>query len=158
MFEHDLHWGYFERLRAESPVHYTQESEFGPYWSSTKYKDIMQVDTSHDIFSSEGGITIGDPDEDFTLPMFIAMDPTKHDDQRKVVSPVVTPMNLVKLESTIRSSAAGLLDALPVGKEIDWVDNISIELTTQILATLFDFPFEDRRKLSRWSDVATANL
>ena len=157
IFQQDKQWGYFDRLRKESPVHYCDSSAiFGPYWSVTKYKDIMHVDTSHDIFSSEGGITIGDQDEDFTLPMFIAMDPPKHDEQRAVVSPVVAPMNLVKLENTIRTRAAGLLDALPVGEEIDWVDNISIELTTQMLATLFDFPFEDRRKLTRWSDVATA--
>lgn len=157
IFKQDKQWGYFERLRKESPVHYCDSSEiFGPYWSVTKYKDIMHVDTSHDVFSSEGGITIGDQDEDFTLPMFIAMDPPKHDQQRAVVSPVVAPMNLVKLEDTIRTRAAGLLDRLPVGEEIDWVDNISIELTTQMLATLFDFPFEDRRKLTRWSDVATA--
>ena len=157
LFQHDAHWDYFARLRAEAPVHFCEDSEFGPYWSVTKYRDIMHVDTSHDVYSSEGGIVIGDQDEDFTLPMFIAMDPPKHDDQRKVVSPVVAPINLVKLESTIRERAAGLLDALPVGEEIDWVDNISIELTTQMLATLFDFPFEERRKLTRWSDVATAS-
>ena len=158
IFEQDAQWGYFDRLRNEAPVHYCDESEFGPYWSVTKYRDIMAVDTNHKIFSSEGGITIDDQDEDFTLPMFIAMDPPIHDDQRKVVSPVVAPINLQKLENTIRSRAAGLLDALPMGEKIDWVDNISIELTTQMLATLFDFPFEDRRKLTRWSDVATANL
>ena len=157
IFEQDLQWGYFDRLRAEEPVHYCDESEFGPYWSVTKFHDIKAVDTNHQVYSSETGITLADQDEDFTLPMFIAMDPPKHDDQRKVVSPVVAPINLQKLESTIRSRAAGLLDALPVGEEIDWVDNISIELTTQMLATLFDFPFEDRRKLTRWSDVATAN-
>ncbi len=157
IFEQDAQWGYFDRLRKEAPVHFCEDSEFGPYWSVTKYRDIMHVDTTHDVFSSEGGITIADQDEDFTLPMFIAMDPPKHDDQRKVVSPVVAPMNLAKLEDTIRTRAAGLLDALPVGEEIDWVDKISIELTTQMLATLFDFPFEDRRKLTRWSDVATAN-
>jgi len=97
IFQQDKQWGYFDRLRKESPVHYCDSSEiFGPYWSVTKYRDIMHVDTSHDIFSSEGGITIGDQDEDFTLPMFIAMDPPKHDEQRAVVSPVVAPMNLRK--------------------------------------------------------------
>jgi len=89
--------------------------------------------------------------------MFIAMDPPTHDEQRAVVSPVVQPINLAKLEDTIRERAAGLLDGLPIGEEINWVEEISIELTTQMLATLFDFPFEDRRKLTRWSDVATAN-
>ena len=81
-------WPYFERLRKEDPVHYCAEHEFGPYWSVTKYKDIMAVDTNHEAFSSEPSITIVDPKDDFRLPMFIAMDPPKHDAQRKVVTPV----------------------------------------------------------------------
>lgn len=159
IFQDFTMWGFFDRLRKEDPVHYCRDSEFGPYWSVTKYNDIMEVDTNHHVFSSDahlGGITIGDPDDDFILPMFIAMDPPKHDAQRKVVSPIVAPANLAKLENTIRERARGLIDAMPVGKTFDWVDHISIELTTQMLATLFDFPWEDRRKLTRWSDVATA--
>ncbi|MEQ9228584.1 MAG: cytochrome P450 [Parvibaculum sp.] len=151
-------WPYFERLRAEAPVHYSQGNEdTGPYWSVTRYNDIMAVDTNHQVFSSEGGITLRDQDEDFKLPMFIAMDPPKHDDQRKVVSPIVAPGNLAKLEGTIRERAGKILDELPEEQPFDWVDRVSIELTTQMLATLFDFPFEERRKLTRWSDVATAS-
>ncbi|MFA7639433.1 MAG: cytochrome P450 [Parvibaculum sp.] len=158
LFKTDTMWPYFERLRKEAPVHYQPENtEFGGYWSITRYHDIMAVDTNHQVFSSEGGITLRDQDEDFKLPMFIAMDPPKHDDQRKVVSPIVAPANLAKLESTIRERAGRLLDEMDTDRPVDWVDRISIELTTQMLATLFDFPFEDRRKLTRWSDVATAS-
>ena len=158
-FAADAHWGYFERLRREAPVHYTAESEFGPYWSVTKYKDIMAVDTNHAVYSSLstlGGISIRDQRVDFPLPMFIAMDPPRHDDQRLAVSPIVAPTNLAKLEGIIRERAQTILDGLPRGEAFDWVDRVSIELTTQMLATLFDFPFEERRKLTRWSDVATA--
>ena len=156
-FRDNTLWPYFERIRAEDPVHFTAESEHGPYWSVTKYNDIMAVDTNHGVFSSEGGITIANPEEDFELPMFIAMDPPKHDAQRKVVSPIVSPANLANLEGLIRSRAGKIMDELPIGETFDWVDRVSIELTTQMLATLFDFPFEDRRKLTRWSDVATAS-
>ncbi|MDZ4775186.1 MAG: cytochrome P450 [Alphaproteobacteria bacterium] len=159
LFRTDSFWPYFERLRKEDPVHYCPDSEFGPYWSITKYNDIMAVDTNHQVFSSDahlGGITIRDMDSDFILPMFIAMDPPKHDAQRKVASPIVAPENLARLESTIRERAGQLLDAVPRGEVFDWVDAISIELTTQMLATLFDFPWEDRRKLTRWSDISTA--
>ena len=156
-FRDNTLWPYFERIRAEDPVHFTAESEHGPYWSVTKYNDIMAVDTNHGVFSSEGGITIADPEEDFQLPMFIAMDPPKHDAQRKVVSPIVSPANLANLEGLIRSRAGKIMDELPIGETFDWVDRVSIELTTQMLATLFDFPFENRRKLTRWSDVATAS-
>ena len=154
----DSHWPYFERLRREDPIHYCRDSAFGPYWSITRYNDIMAVDTNHAVFSSEaalGGIAIVDQGAELRLPMFIAMDPPKHDAQRKVVSPIVSPANLANMEGLIRSRAAKILDELPIGETFDWVDRVSIELTTQMLATLFDFPFEDRRLLTYWSDIAT---
>ena len=161
LFRDDAFWPYFERLRKEDPVHWCSESRFGPYWSVTKFNDIMAVDTNHKQFSSDwtyGGITIRDPDptDDLRLPMFIAMDPPKHDAQRKVVSPIVAPDNLAKLEGLIRERVGKIFDSLPRNEVFNWVDLVSIELTTQMLATLFDFPWEERRKLTRWSDVATA--
>jgi cytochrome P450 len=158
LFRTDSHWPWFERLRREAPVHYCRDSEFGPYWSVTKYNDIMAVDTNHGAFSSEsalGGITIRDARPDLRRASFISMDPPKHDVQRKTVSPIVSPANLATMESIIRERAGKILDELPIGETFDWVDRVSIELTTQMLATLFDFPFEDRRKLTYWSDVAT---
>jgi cytochrome P450 len=159
MFENDRHVGFFERLRKEDPVHLQQNHEVaGSFWNVTRYNDIMEVDTNHDIYSSSGSISAADPDVDFTLPMFIAMDPPKHDQQRKDVSPVVAPRNLAKMEDEIRGRVITILDGLPRNEEFNWVDHVSIELTTQMLATLFDFPFEDRSKLTRWSDVATADI
>ena len=147
---------FMERLRNEAPVHYCKESAVGPYWSVTKYKDIMEVDTSPDIYSSEPTIGIIDTFEEFTLPSFISMDPPKHDHQRRAVQGVVAPANLKELEGLIRTRACAILDSLPLNEEFDWVSRVSIELTTQMLATLFNFPFEDRYKLTYWSDVATA--
>ncbi len=151
---------YFARLRRDDPVHWTEQGIYGAFWSVTKYRDIMRVDTSHKVYSSDamiGGITLRDVPMDFRRPNFIAMDPPKHDEQRKVVSPIVAPMNLARLAGTIRERAAAILDGLPRGETFDWVDRVSVELTTQMLATLFDFPFEERRKLTHWSNVATVN-
>jgi len=158
LFLNDAFWPYFERLRAEDPVHWCRESEFGSYWSVTRFEDIMAVDTNHGAFSSDaalGGITIRDARADLRRPSFIAMDPPKHDEQRKTVSPIVSPHNLQNMEPIIRSRATQILDNLPINEPFNWVEKVSIELTTQMLATLFDFPFEERRKLTRWSDVAT---
>ncbi|MBL4679406.1 MAG: cytochrome P450 [Pseudomonadales bacterium] len=160
LFQQDAHWAYFERLRAEDPVHLSVDEEFGRYWHITKFEDIKYVDKNHELFSSEGGITIGPPlnapEDRLQTRMFIAMDPPIHDVQRATVSPAVQPINLAKMESTIRDRVIAILESLPVGETFNWVDLVSIELTTQMLATLFDFPFEDRRKLTYWSDVATA--
>ncbi len=152
-FQTNTMWPFFERLRHEDPVHYCAESEFGPYWSITRYHDIVAVETNHAVFSSAAGVSIVEQAEDFTLPMFIAMDPPKHDAQRKVIAPIVMPHNLQNLEPIIRERAGKILDELPVGETFDWVDRVSIELTTQMLATLFDFPWEERRKLTYWSDL-----
>ncbi|MFZ2872693.1 cytochrome P450 [Zavarzinia compransoris] len=151
----------FSRLRKEDPVHFCKTSMFGPYWSVTKFKDIVQVETNPKVYSSDhsyGGITIidGESNSAVVLPMFIAMDPPKHDVQRKAVSPVVAPENLAKLEGLIRQRTARALAELPVNETFNWVELVSKNLTTQMLATLFDFPWEDRAKLTYWSDVTTA--
>ena len=156
LFEHQAHWEYFRRLREEDPVHLVTGGEFGPYWAVTRYQDIVFVDTHHDIFSSEPAIGIGVPTIDFEPPMFIAMDPPKHDEERKAVMPAVTPQRLQEVESLIRSRTVEVLDGLPLGEPFNWVDHVSIELTTRMLATLFDFPFEQRSKLTYWSDVAVS--
>ena len=158
LFEDHLQYTYFERMRKEAPVHYCREGEFGPYWSITKYSDVLAVDTNHNVYSSEPNITLPDPAEDFRMPMFIGMDPPKHDEQRKEVQGVVGPRNLAVLQHEIRERVGNILDSLPKNETFNWVDLVSIELTTQMLATLFDFPFEDRRNLTYWSDVATARV
>ena len=159
LFKADAFWPYFERMRKEDPVHYCKASAYGPYWSVTKFNDIMEVEKNHEVFSSEvGGITITERQNDFKTSSFIQMDPPKHDIQRKTVTGVVAPTNLSLLEPIIRQRCGEILDALPIGKAFNWVDLVSIELTTQMLATLFDFPFEDRRKLTYWSDMATSSV
>jgi cytochrome P450 len=156
LMQNNQHWEFFRRMRDEDPVHYCKDSMFGPYWSITRFTDIMEIDKNWQDFSSDLGITLTDRAEDFTTPNFISMDPPKHDKQRHTVQGVVAPVNLKKMESLIRQRAAGILDSLPVGETFNWVDLVSIELTTQMLATIFDFPFEDRYKLTYWSDMATS--
>jgi len=154
----------FKRLREEDPVHFNELETAGRYWSLTRYQDIKEVDADWQRFSSAHGITLGFrldreiPAGAFTgsKPAFISQDPPGHNEQRKTVSGVTAPRNLAKLEPLIRERTAAVLDSLPEGETFDWVDNVSVELTTLMLATLFDFPLEDRRKLTRWSDVTFA--
>jgi len=163
LFEANTMLPYFERLRAEDPVNYCEESQFGPYWSITRFADVKHVDTHEKIFSSDinnGGIRLGgqinpdpDPDPTFHLPMFIMEDPPKHDEQRKVVAPMFTARHLAGLREVIRERAGKILDGLPINEEFNWVREVSVELTGQMLATLFDVPQEDRHKLIHWSDT-----
>ena len=165
-FTSDTLWPWFERLRAEDPVHYTADSEYGPYWSVTKYADIVACESDVARLSSSqkhGGITLFEPPEpqdeaqreaqrDESRANFIALDPPRHDAQRKVVAPIFSTPSLQELEPLIRSRAATILDELPLNEEFDFVDKVAVELTSQMLATLFDFPFEQRRILPKFSD------
>ena len=170
----------FERLRAEDPVHFTssEDSQYGDYWSVTKWDDIIKIDTDSVTFSNEAGITIAAnrpdrkvlgyvPENDTLTPeqiqadneggmkTLLSMDPPQHGLHRGAVSESVSPANLEDLEPLIRERIAGILDGLPIGEEFDWVDKVSMELTAMTLATLFNYPQERRRELTFWSDIMT---
>jgi cytochrome P450 len=165
-FQKDTIWPVFERLRREDPVHFTAESEFGPYWSITRWADIMAVDTNHEVFSSAEGIALANleaiAEQEKVMGQrrrggagFITMDEPDHGPRRQAVTPTVAPANVAKMAPVVRERAGQILDSLPIGEEFDWVDRVSKELTAMTLATLFDFPFEERRKLTYWSDMVT---
>jgi cytochrome P450 len=161
LYANDTIWPIFDRLRDEAPVHFTAKSDYGPFWSVSRYHDMMAVDTNHQVFSSADGITLQSLEAKAEMvrrpnrTSFISMDPPRHDEQRKTVSPVVAPANLERMAPVIRERAGLILDALPIGEPFDWVDLVSKELTAMTLATLFDFPFEERRRLTHWSDMMT---
>ena len=150
------------QLRAESPIYYCEDSKFGPYWSVTTYKPIQHIEALPKIVSSSweyGGITVAGvgidhlQEGDVPMPMFIAMDPPQHTAQRRTVAPAFGPSEIERMRADTQARTAALIDTLPVGQPFDWVEKVSIELTTDMLAILFDFPWEDRHNLTRWSDA-----
>ena len=157
LFQRGLLHDYMRRLRQEDPVHWSPTGPTGGFWSITKFNDIVAIDSDHQTFSSDRDIVVGDQPEGFAPTNFIAADPPVHDVQRKSVTPAVAPSRLADLERLMRERTGAVLDALPLDETFDFVDRVSIELTTQFLATLFDFPWEDRRLLPYWSDVATSS-
>jgi cytochrome P450 len=150
-------------LRARGPIHWNDASKFGPHWSVMQYRPIQHIESLPKIFSSSweyGGITV---ERDLTkemldfnqpMPMFIAMDPPQHSAQRRTVAPAFGPAEVERMRADAVSRTSAVLDALPIGTPFDWVKSVSMELTTQMLAILFDFPWEERDKLNKWSDMA----
>jgi cytochrome P450 len=161
LYQDDTWRPLFARLRQDDPVHYCEASAFGPYWSVTRYDDILQVELDHDNCSSSselGGTQIADQPKGKEISNFLRMDPPRHTAHRRTVAPIVGPLNLVNLESLIRQRTSDVLDALPRNETFDWVARVSTDLTNRMLATLLDFPWADREKLTWWSDVAIANV
>ncbi|MEO1046564.1 MAG: cytochrome P450 [Pseudomonadota bacterium] len=159
LYSKDLWRAPFAEMRVNAPINKVEDSFYGPYWNITSHKVIQHVEALPELFSSDvsnGGITIAEPpeDSDFEMPMFIAMDRPKHTGQRRTVAPAFTPAKMKEMEAEIRQRTGEVLDSLPWDEEFDWVDKVSIELTTGMLAILFDFPWDDRRLLTFWSDWA----
>jgi cytochrome P450 len=86
------------------------------------------------------------------------MDPPEHDEQRREVSSTVNPITLAKMETLIRDRTNMVLDGLPRGETFNWVERVSIELTSMMLATLFDYPIDDKARLIRWSDTFICDI
>ncbi|GEO87075.1 MULTISPECIES: cytochrome P450 [Alphaproteobacteria] len=160
-FQTGEHFAVFDRLRAEAPVYLHEKTQYGPYWSITRYKDIIEAEANPKVFSSDaayGGIWIKDQPKDTIRKSFMTADPPEHDVQRKVVNPIVSPMNLHRMEEEIRDIVNLVLDSLPLEEEFDWVSHVSVEVTGRVLCKLMDFPVEERLDLSNWSDIVNTDV
>lgn len=151
----------FAQLRREAPVHWCADSQFGPFWSISRYDDIVAIEAQPAVFSSEakhGGVSIIDinPAEASYLESFIMMDPPRHSQKRRTIAPAFTPSEMARLTDSIRTRTAACLDALPRGEVFNWVERVSIPLTIDMLAILFDFPWDERENLRIWSDAITS--
>src|SRR5436309_1001296 len=124
LYQEDSWRPLFSKLRRDDPVHYCEASQFGPYWSVTRYDDIFAVELDHENYSSSselGGIQIADQPKGQEFANFIRMDPPGHTAHRRTVAPIVAPSNLVNLEPLIRKRTADVLAAPPRNEPFDWV-------------------------------------
>ncbi|SFK24171.1 cytochrome P450 [Celeribacter neptunius] len=160
-FQTGEHFEVFDRLREEAPVYFHESTQYGPFWSISKYKDIIEVEAQPKIFSSDaayGGIWIKEQPKDTIRKSFMTADPPEHDVQRKVVNPIVSPTNLHDMEKRVRDIVNLVLDDLPINEEIDWVERVSVEVTGRVLCALMDFPVEERLDLTTWSDIVNTDV
>ena len=156
LYEENSFHPMFRELRANDPVHYCEESRYGPYWAITRYEDIVAVDMNHRVFSSAaGGISIFDVPVDES-PSFINMDPPEHRRQRSAVTPVVSKENLAEMETEVRERVSRILDQVPLNTPFDWVSTVANELPLQMLSTLFAIPEEDRYHMLHWTNEQVA--
>ncbi len=156
LFEAHTFHPMFRELRENDPVHYVEDSAFGPYWAITRYQDIIAVDMNHRVFSSAaGGISIFDTAVD-SNSSFINMDPPDHKMHRSAVTPVFSSENLAALEDEVRERVDQILDQVPIDTPFDWVTTVANELPLQMLSTLFGIPEEDRYHMLYWTNAQVA--
>lgn len=154
IYYHQLYDLMFARLRRERPVHYCPQSDFGPFWSITKYKDIVEIESNPEVFSSTGGFTIVDIPQNPTARSFMTMDPPEHRVVRQAITPMASLNSLKTLENVVSGLVCETLDQLPLNQPFDWVSRVSVEITIKVLAVMMGVPQSDSSKLQKWSDLA----
>jgi len=152
-FQANTHWPFFARLRCEDPVHFCPDSVHGSYWSITRYDDIVAVEKDYHQFSSEGNVIIGDVPAKFDAPAFATSDPPVHTRERKAVMPALSPKRLRTMETDVRTHIGSLLDGLPLKETFNWVEQVSVEITNQMVAMLFGLPPREKRLFPYWAEV-----
>lgn len=156
LFRDDGHLAVFRHLRRRAPAYLqSHHPRYGNFWNVTRHDDILKLDLDNETLSAENSFLLEQADPEYHLPMFLAMDPPHHDAYRDAIKPFFTGPNLKAIESSIRDRARAIAERLPVGVRFDWVREVSCELTSQVLALMFDYPQERREQLIRWSDLAT---
>jgi cytochrome P450 len=151
----------YARLRREAPVYWCEEGQF---WALSKYEDIAWCDTQKNPpLTTTQGLYILEatrPDRvearDFQGTQqsgagFTA-DPPHHTKFRGLVASAFAPARLGAMQSQIQQYADELLDALPVGEPVDFVDTLSVPLTMGLIGRFLGVPRELWGDLRRWSD------
>lgn len=154
----------FARLRREDPVHWNPESDGAGFWAVTRLADICEVSRQPLLFSSayeNGGHRIFNENEvgltnagesGMGIPL-ISRDPPTHTQYRKVVMPALSPVKIEGIEDRIRARAERLIDAIPLGEQVDLVQALSAPLPLMTLAELLGVPGDMWTDLYHWTNA-----
>jgi cytochrome P450 len=146
-------WDAYRWLRDESPVHWYAPAGF---WAITRHEDVLAISKDAVTYCNGRGMTmrgseLSDIDGETTL---ISLDPPRHTVHRALISRAFTPAAISRLERHVRDIARRVLDDVPAGEPIDFVDVVAARLPVIVIAELLGVPSEDRERFVAWSNAS----
>jgi cholest-4-en-3-one 26-monooxygenase len=154
MEHHEL----FAQLRAEDPVHWTEEDDGPGFWSITKHADLRLINRDAEGFSSEAkGVYLMEPEGfadgyDMRGKIMLLTDPPKHTRYRLLVNKGFTPRMVGMIEQHLQYRAELIVDDVIERGECEFVTDLAAELPLQAIAEIMGVPEEDRHLLFDWSN------
>jgi methyl-branched lipid omega-hydroxylase len=118
-----------------------------PYWSITRYADIVEVSRHPELFCSGQGTNIPDLPAEF-LEFFgsmINMDDPRHGRMRRIVSRGFTPRQLETMRADVEGVAAGIVDEIIERGECDFVTEVAARLPLRIIVDMMGIPRSQER-------------
>jgi cytochrome P450 len=149
----------FAWLRAHDPVYRHAEPDGAGFWAVTRYDDIRHVGRDPGTFSNSPSVQIPDVEAEAAEAdhtMMLMMDPPRHSQYRKLVSPAFVPRSVRPLTHRVEALASKIVDAVIERGECDLVDDLAGEMPSFVIADLLGMPLEDGRELYKLTELIHA--
>jgi cytochrome P450 len=133
------------RLRAESPVFWTEDGAAGSFWAVMNHELTTRVLTDLSTYVSEKGMRLdGDPAaaEAAAGKMLIVTDPPRHGQIKKVINSAFTPRMVARLKDTMRSVVGEVIDRAVEEETVDFVE-VAARLPVAVICDMLGVPRED---------------
>jgi cytochrome P450 len=136
-------------LAAKGPVVYSPA--YGGHWVVTRYKEIQQVLTDPETFSSYPNNLVTPADFGKFIPL--ELDPPEHTAYRQVLQPLFSPQRMKKLSDHIRDVVNDLIDEFGPKGQAEFIAEFAHELPARIFLALMDWPLEDAALFTEATDI-----
>jgi cytochrome P450 len=156
-FQRDEAWSMFETLRAEDPLHWTDEndSDGHGFWSVVSYADIERINKDGDTFTSTKFVNLEEPPEEFQdlRRSILESDGSRHQALRKLLARDFSVGQLRRYEDFLRGLARTSIEDALAKQDIDFVDAIAADFPINVLARLLDVPDDMIPQLIEWGNA-----
>ncbi|HZP46084.1 MAG TPA: cytochrome P450 [Candidatus Binataceae bacterium] len=149
-------------LRRKDPVHWTQ-GLVRPFWSITRYDDIVAAFAEPTLFSSEKGVLTvpSSPEMEQITPemmgagqMMIMTDPPLHTAMRRAFNRLFLPRAVGKYASPGAALVGEILDAVLERGECDFVVDVAARLPMAFICEIMGIPREDWPNMFKWGNMS----
>ena len=155
----DLQHRLFGRLRHEDPVHWTQPDGYRPFWTITKYADIIEIERQPDRFINAPRTKLLSIEFESKVkeamsgkPMLVRalpqMDNPDHAKYQKLTHAWFQPRHIRTLSERMAALAKDSVDRLvAMGSACDFYNDIAIYYPLRVLMTILGLPRSDEERL-----------
>src|SRR5258708_6894182 len=149
----------FAGLRRDDPVHWTQPDGYRPFWTISKYADIIEIERQADRFINQPRTKLLSIDFESKVreamngkPMLVRalpqMDNPDHSKYQKLTHAWFQPRHIRNLADRMDALAKESVDRLcAIGGECDFYNEIAIYYPLRVLMTILGLPGEDEQRL-----------
>jgi cytochrome P450 len=146
------HW--YQEMQKSHRVYY---DEARASWLVFQYKDVQQVLSDTQTFSSERTYNPDGSVDPIANGGLLGMDPPRHRQVRALIAQAFTPRMVAQLKPRITAIVEHLLDQIQGKGQMDVVDDLAFPLPITVIAELLGVPESDREQFRRWSNDFTGS-